>query len=760
LNREAELFDAARRLDTDAARAAFLVGACGGDHALHRRVEELLAAQAQADELFRPLSPLPSSGSPWTAEAAAGVRIDRYTLLEKLGEGGMGVVYRAEQREPVKRLVALKIIKLGMDTRQVVARFEAERQTLALMDHPNIARVLDGGTTGGRDRRSVTSNQRSVTSQQRPVSSDQLSADGGRRTTREPPITADSSLITDDCSLVTVSGRPYFVMELVEGVPITEFCGRHQLTLEQRLRLFIPVCQAVQHAHQKGIIHRDLKLSNVLVAIQDGVPVPKVIDFGVAKALHQRLTEKTFFTQQTTLIGTPAYMSPEQAEMSGQDVDTRSDIYGLGVLLYELLTRTQPFPEARLRRVAYAEMQRIILHEEPERPSTRLTRELALGSARGSRAVFGGPPKTPSVHAPAGVGVQEGRASGEPPEAARGPRALPGDGPEASSTSRARPGGLRAEVQALRGDLDWIVLKCLEKDRNRRYETANGLAADLRRFLEDEPVAARPPRAAYRFRKLVRRHRTASVAAALIALAVLLGGIVSGWALLRERTARRAALAFVGQVLTNVVPGVQRLTGATTVQDALGQATYEFAKRLRAGAETDPLARVTLARALIELSEGRNPGAANPLGRYEEGLKLAQEAVQLLVEPIPSIPEAERLFQLLIARIKAALSLYGLGRWEEGIALSEELEPLFDQLDQLPFAPDQARRVRRERWDVRDNTSYALLCAGHVERAVERFDLVLRSDWFRSIGETSNPDEQESLANTYDNLAVAQGLRH
>ena len=287
--------------------------------------------------------------------------IGPYQLMSLLGEGGMGVVYLAEQQEPVRRQVALKIIKLGMDTRQVVARFEAERQALALMDHPNIAKVLDGGATEeANGRKGETAMGRSGESANRGYGD-------------SPPRPSASSLSRGlaESPFRSPSGRPYFVMELVEGLPITEFCARHGLPLEQRLRLFIPVCQAVQHAHQKGIIHRDLKPSNVMVTVLDGVPVPKVIDFGVAKAINQRLTEKTLFTQHATMIGTPAYMSPEQAELSGLDVDTRSDIYSLGVLLYELLTGTQPFPEQRLRSVAHAEMQRIILHEEPERPSTR-----------------------------------------------------------------------------------------------------------------------------------------------------------------------------------------------------------------------------------------------------------------------------------------------------------------------------------------------------------------------------------------------------
>ena len=328
--------------------------------------------------------------------------------------------------------MALKIIKLGMDTRQVIARFEAERQALALMDHPNIARVLDGGATA--------------------------------------------------------TGRPYFVMELVQGVPITEFCDKSKLTAQERLKLFIPVCQAIQSAHQKGIIHRDIKPSNVLVTLHDGQPLPMVIDFGIAKAVNQKLTEKTLFTNYATMIGTPAYMSPEQAEMSSMDVDTRADLYSLGVLLYELLTGTTPFPEKRLRSLGYGEMQRVIIEEEPERPSTRLS-----------------------------TMADEQKAT----------------------VVKNRGEGLAALGDLFKGDLDWVVMKCLEKDRTRRYESASGLAADIQRHLANEPVTARPPSLTYRLNKAIRRNKGAFAAAAVIAATLILGITLSVWQAVRATHAER-----------------------------------------------------------------------------------------------------------------------------------------------------------------------------------------------------------------------------
>jgi WD40 repeat protein/serine/threonine protein kinase len=416
MNAEAIFHDALAR--PRAERPGFLAGACAGDEALRRRVEALLHAHENPGS-FLAEQPhcLAATVDEQPLRERPGTVIGPYKLMEQIGEGGMGLVFVAEQQHPVRRKVALKIIKPGMDTRQVVARFEAERQALALMDHPHIAKVLDGGQTA--------------------------------------------------------DGRPYFVMELVRGVPITRFCDDSRLTPRERLELFVSVCEAVQHAHQKGIIHRDLKPSNVLVASHDGRPVVQVIDFGVAKAVGQQLTDKTVYTQFTQMVGTPLYMSPEQAGQSSLDVDTRSDIYSLGVLLYELLTGTTPFDQERLRTADYDEMRRIIREEEPARPSTRLS---TLGQA----------------------------------------------GATASANRGSDPKRLS---QVLRGEVDWIVMKALEKNRNRRYESASALAADVQRYLADEPVLACPPSASYRFGKFARRHRAGLVVAGAVAVALVLAVI-------------------------------------------------------------------------------------------------------------------------------------------------------------------------------------------------------------------------------------------
>ncbi|PYK63460.1 MAG: hypothetical protein DME21_02865 [Verrucomicrobia bacterium] len=449
---EETLFDAARKLTDPVQRKAFVDAACADNPELRRRLLILLSAEPDADKFFEESGAAlnaPGDAAESPAEKAEqgdtvrvtlppeeqpGARIGHYKLREKLGEGGCGVVYVAEQEEPVRRRVALKVIKLGMDTRQVVARFEAERQALAIMDHPNIAKVLDAGTTE--------------------------------------------------------NGRPYFVMELVRGIRITDYCDQNHLDTNQRLELFIQVCNAVQHAHQKGIIHRDLKPSNILVTLHDGVPVPKVIDFGIAKATQGRLTDGTVYTELHQFIGTPAYMSPEQAEMSGLDIDTRSDIYSLGVLLYELLTGDTPFDAKDLLKQGLDGIRRTIREIEPPRPSTRLA---TLTDAQRTTVA------------------------------------------KARSTDSVK---LRSQ---LRGDLDWVVMKCLEKNRSRRYETANGLAMDLKRFLHNEPVVARPPSATYRLEKLVRRNKLAFAAGAIVFLALIVGLGTTTWALFREQVARKEA---------------------------------------------------------------------------------------------------------------------------------------------------------------------------------------------------------------------------
>src|SRR5882672_4759026 len=434
-NRDVEVFTEALQLPPSQ-RARYLDRACGADSELRQKVEALLEGHDHVGDFLEhsPQTTSLPSRSGVTAGEKPGDRIGHYKLLQQIGEGGWGVVFMAEQEEPVRRRVALKIIKPGMDTKSVIARFEAERQALALMDHPNIARMFDAGATE--------------------------------------------------------SGRPYFVMELVRGVKITEYCDQHSLTTEERLKLFVQVCQAVQHAHQKGIIHRDIKPSNILVTTSlEGVATPMVIDFGIAKATtDQRLTDKTLFTAFEMLIGTPAYMSPEQAGLAAVDVDTRTDIYSLGVLLYELLTGSTPFETGELLKVGLDEIRRVIREQEPVRPSTRLSKMAEADLTK----------------------VAQQRQS-EPPRL----------------------------IHIVRGDLDWIVMKALEKDRTRRYETANDLALDVKRFLANEPVSARPPSRLYKFQKTVRRNRLLFIAIGIIATLVIVSLIVVSAALAQERQSRR-----------------------------------------------------------------------------------------------------------------------------------------------------------------------------------------------------------------------------
>jgi serine/threonine protein kinase len=485
------IFLSALERSTPADRTAFLEAACAGDSNRLRRVRELLAAHDRGSgPLDAPAVEGLTTDQPSVADGP-GTMIGPYKVREVIGEGGMGTVYLAQQQEPVKRLVALKVIKPGMDTRQVIARFEAERQALALMDHPNIAKVFDGGTTE--------------------------------------------------------QGRPYFAMELVRGVPITRYCDENHLSPADRLGLFIQVCQAVQHAHQKGIIHRDLKPTNVLVAPYDGKPVPKVIDFGVAKAVGQPLTDHSLVTGLGAIVGTLEYMSPEQAELNNLDVDSRTDVYSLGVLLYELLTGSTPIQRKRLRAAALTEALRLVREDEPPRPSTRLSTADELPSIAANRGVE--------------------------------PRKLSG---------------------LVRGDLDWIVMRALEKDRGRRYETATGLAHDIENFLRDEPVLARPPSAAYRVRKFARRNRVVVVTVTAVATALLLGTAVATWQAVRARIAeqsvagqRDVAVTNEQRAIASEVVAQQKRQEAIDTQDELRDTLYAAHMNLIPPAwEADNLPRV------------------------------------------------------------------------------------------------------------------------------------------------------------------------
>jgi serine/threonine protein kinase/tetratricopeptide (TPR) repeat protein len=551
-----EVFLAA--LEKDAAgRPAFLAEACGSDADLRRQVDGLLAQHASAGSFLEGPAGDPSPTIDEHASELQGTIIGPYKLLQQIGEGGMGTVFMAEQNHPVQRKVALKIIKPGMDSHQVIARFEAERQALALMDHANIAKVFDAGTTA--------------------------------------------------------EGRPYFVMELVRGVPLTRYCDEHHLPPKQRLQLFVPVCQAVQHAHHKGIIHRDLKPSNVLVAEYDDKPVPKVIDFGVAKATGPKLTELTMYTEFGQVVGTLEYMSPEQAKLNALDIDTRSDIYTLGVLLYELLTGTTPFEQKRLKQVAFDEVLRIIREEEPPRPSTRLDTTEQLPAIAANR------------------GLEPKRLSG-----------------------------------LVRGELDWIVMRALEKDRNRRYDTASALAADIERYLADEPVHACPPSAWYRLRKAVHRHKSQVAAAVAMLVLVVLGAAASMWQAIRATRAEHRTSEALTRVTAAQAQTREALDALTEdvvetmfmKQNELGEKEHAFLRKVAAFYEAFSEESASSAEALFMRAKGHYTIAylRGLLGERRDSVAGFRRAEAMLEQLVSEFPE-EAVYRNKLARTEGNLAV-------------------------------------------------------------------------------------------------------
>lgn len=651
-----DIFLAAVDMAAPDERAAYLREACGGDAELRRQVDELLRRHEQAGSFLEPppsdsrptLDPPTGDGHPpgEPTPEIVGTRIGLYKLVQLLGEGGMGTVFLAEQSEPVQRQVALKIVKAGLDTAQVLARFELERQALALMDHPNIAKVFDAGTTP--------------------------------------------------------EGRPYFVMELIQGIPITRYCDQEHLPPRERLALFIPVCEAVQHAHQKGIIHRDLKPSNILIGVYDGKPVPKVIDFGVAKATAPNPAETSLFTEAGQIVGTLEYMAPEQAEPNNFDIDTRADIYSLGAILYELLAGSPPFTAKQLRGAAFGEMLRMIREVEPPKPSTKLSSSVDL--------------------------------------------------PNIAAMRKLEPKRL---TKLIHGDLDWIAMKCLEKDRGRRYETANALASELRRFLADEPVLAGPPGAGYRFKKFLQRNRGPVLAASVVVLA-LIGGIVgTSWGFLRAERARQDAVAneikaraaadqerqanelaqkrlsqivkaneVLASVFRDLDPNSEEM-GGPTLRLQLRERLDQAARMLDGEAVGDPL---TVARMQDLLG-----GALHQLGSFDKAVVVLEKARQTQEAALSSDDP-----DLLTTLHDLASAYRYAGRTGEAIQLFEAVR---DRKEQRLGRDDVSTL------NTIDSLALAYRAAGRTAEALPLFERV-RNGYTAKLG----PDHAETLT-VLDNLA-------
>jgi serine/threonine protein kinase len=644
-------------------RGAYLERECSGDAAMRDRVLALLRAHDRAGHVIdRPVDgdPDQTAGYAPTSEQPGTIVAGRYKLLEEIGQGGMGTVWAAEQTTPVRRKVALKLIKAGMDSRSVLARFEAERQALALMDHPNIAKVLDGGLTD--------------------------------------------------------LGRPYFVMEYVKGVPITDYCDATRLSVEERLNLFIQVCSALQHAHQKGIIHRDLKPSNILVAPYDDKPVPKVIDFGLAKAMHQSLTEKTLYTAHETVLGTPLYMSPEQAQLNNLDVDTRADIYSLGVLLYELLTGTTPLERQRFKEAAWDEIRRMIREEEPPRPSMRLSSIDTL--------------------------------------------------PSLATFRHTEPAKLKKLV---RGELDWIVMKALEKDRTRRYETASGFARDIQRYLDDEVVEARPPSTGYRIGKFVRRHRGQVIGAGLVMLALLAGIAGTTWGLFREARAKtRLAASLDRETKANAdlstanfkvqarydlaVDAVKTFhTGVSEdfllkeekfkdLRNRLLKSASDFYGKLSAllGEETDRASRRALAQSNFELAE-----LTGRVGRKEDALA-AHRAVLVAREALAAELGAETGVKAEVGRSLTALGslLDATGNTDQALVAYRRSESLLASLAGSELAARAALAA------CRSQTGLLLSRRGKTDEALAAYRQARADQEVLAAAPGSANDVRRDLADT------------